>query len=185
MKTRSRPYLAGATLVAATIFLAAPAASAVSAASAAQHQHSPYAHEQSSEVASLTPEELAQLRNGDGMGLAKPAELNHFPGPRHVLELAGELALSDEQRARTEQIFAQMQESARELGARIIEAEKHLNMRFANKHIDDASLREATSTIAALYGQLRFTHLRAHLSLTELLTPEQIATYDRLRGYEG
>ncbi len=156
----------------------------VSTASA-QHQHSPYAHEQSAEVPSLTPEELQQLRDGEGMGLAKPAELNHFPGPKHVLELAGELGLSIEQIVRTEAIFADMQAQARELGGRIIEAERHLNMRFSNAHIDEAALREATGAIAALYGQLRFTHLRAHLSVTELLTAEQIAAYDRLRGYVG
>ena len=56
-----------------------------------QHSHSPYAGHETSEIPSFTPVELEQLRTGDGMGLARPAELNHFPGPKHVLELAAEL----------------------------------------------------------------------------------------------
>lgn len=174
------------TPVAAATTLVSASPNPVPAATArAQHEHSPYAHEQSSEVASLTPDELAQLRNGDGMGVARPAELNHFPGPKHVLELAAELELNSEQRARTEEIFAEMQEQARALGGEIIEAERHLNMRFANAHIDEALLRDATTSIAELYGRLRFTHLRAHLLMTALLTPEQVEAYDRLRGYGG
>jgi len=43
------------------------------------------------------------------MGLAKAAELNHYPGPRHVLDLASELKLSEEQRLRIEQIYNTMQ----------------------------------------------------------------------------
>lgn len=151
----------------------------------AQHQHSPYAGHEMSEIPSLTPDELAQLRNGEGMGFAKAAELNHFPGPRHVLDMAGELELTAEQRARTEEIFDAMQQRARELGEQIIEAERHLNMRFSNDHIDDAALSEATTAIAALYGRLRFVRLSAHLRVSELLEPTQIKAYDRLRGYHG
>lgn len=43
------------------------------------------------ELQALTPEEVEQYRAGAGMGYAKAAELNHFPGPMHVLELAGPL----------------------------------------------------------------------------------------------
>lgn len=173
-------------LVAAVVTLLVAAMPPVgAAAAAAQHEHSPYAHDQSSEVPSLTPDELEQLRNGDGMGLAKPAELNHFPGPKHVLELATELELSTEQRAQTEEIFAQMQGQAREIGEMIVEAELYLDNRFAHAHIDETVLAESTALIAELYGKLRYTHLRAHLVVTELLTPAQIEEYDRLRGYSG
>ena len=51
----------------------------------AQHTHthavSPYAHTQSAEFATLTPDEVRELRKGEGMGLARAAELNSFPGP--------------------------------------------------------------------------------------------------------
>src|SRR5574342_793837 len=67
---------------------------------AQQHQHgqSPYAGMEDREIKALSPEQLQQLRDGEGMGLALPAELNHYPGPRHVLALAEELGLSVKQR---------------------------------------------------------------------------------------
>ncbi|MDL1878575.1 hypothetical protein FBQ85_25940, partial [Cytophagia bacterium CHB2] len=57
----------------------------------AQHQHSPYAGEESREIKSLSPQEIRMYLEGHGMGLAKAAELNHYPGPRHVMELAKQL----------------------------------------------------------------------------------------------
>ncbi|HVS02445.1 MAG TPA: periplasmic heavy metal sensor, partial [Thermoanaerobaculia bacterium] len=124
-----------------------------------------------------------QLENGEGMGLARAAELNSYPGPRHVLELAGELALSVEQRARVEAIHDRMLAAAQRLGAAIIDKERHLDRRFAHHHLDEAALRQLTAAIGALYGELRFAHLRAHLETVEVLHPEQVAADDRLRGY--
>lgn len=43
------------------------------------------------------------------MGLAKAAELNGYPGPLHVLELAVDLSLTAEQKAATETLFKSMQ----------------------------------------------------------------------------
>ena len=43
------------------------------------------------EVNALSPDEVQQYLAGAGMGYAKAAELNHFPGPMHVLELADKL----------------------------------------------------------------------------------------------
>ena len=37
---------------------------------------------------------MADLRAGRGMGLALAAELNGYPGPAHVLELADKLDLA-------------------------------------------------------------------------------------------
>ena len=80
----------------------------------AQHAHgtSPYAHARSADVASLSPEEVHELRNGEGMGLARAAELNHFPGPKHLLELAPELGLSDAQLGRLVEIHGNMKARA-------------------------------------------------------------------------
>jgi Spy/CpxP family protein refolding chaperone len=41
-----------------------------------------------------------------------------------------------------------------------------------------------TGHIAELRGKLRAAHLKAHLAMKRVLTPEQIAIYDRSRGYE-
>ncbi len=49
----------------------------------------------------LSASDVQALDEGRGMGTAKPAELNGYPGPMHVLQLAAELELSREQRERT------------------------------------------------------------------------------------
>ena len=99
-----------------------------SAPALAQHGHktSPYAHGQSSEVSSLTADEVRELRNGEGMGLARAAELNHFPGPKHLLELASELDLDPAQVERIEAIHKRMKGQAIAKGEEILEAESHL-----------------------------------------------------------
>src|SRR5438876_506210 len=61
----------------------------------------PYAGQQSREIKALSPEEIGQYLSGAGMGYAKPAELNGYPGPMHVLENADGLALTPEQRKQT------------------------------------------------------------------------------------
>lgn len=153
----------------------------------AQHEHarSSYADQQLSEIRSLTVEELEQLRTGEGMGFARAAELNHYPGPRHVLDLADALSLSADQHARVTEIFESMQKEAQRIGAEIIEAERILNRRFEHQHIDSIALRSATERLGELYGELRYAHLAAHLATTQLLDARQVAEYDRLRGYSG
>ena len=69
---------------------------------------SPYAGQQSREIKALSGAEQSDLLAGKGMGLAKAAELNGYPGPAHVLELAGELELSAEQRERTQEVWQAM-----------------------------------------------------------------------------
>ena len=59
------------------------------------HQHSPYAGQEARDIKALSLEEIADLAAGRGMGLALAAELNGYPGPRHVLDLAPELGLED------------------------------------------------------------------------------------------
>ncbi len=147
--------------------------------------HSPYAAQESSGISSLSRIELDELLQGAGMGLARPAELNRYPGPKHVLELAAELELSVEQTSGVEAIHAAMLERARDLGEQIVDKERHLDQRFAHRHIDEANLRFATAEIAELYGELRFAHLRAHLETRELLSESQIERYGRLRGYSS
>lgn len=149
------------------------------------HQHhSPYADQPSSGIAALSQSELDGLLAGAGMRMALPAELNHYPGPLHVLELAEDLELSEEQRMTVEAIRQAMLSEAERLGQEIVDKERHLDKRFAHAHIDEETLRALTAQIAGLYGELRFAHLRAHLETRAALSEEQIASYDRLRGYE-
>ena len=53
---------------------------------------------QTQEIKSLTAQEIDDLRNGRGMGFAMAAELNSYPGPAHILELAGDLQLTSARR---------------------------------------------------------------------------------------
>lgn len=144
---------------------------------------SPYAARQDSPVRGLSAQEVEDLRSGHGMGFARMAELNNYPGPRHLLDLQEELDLSAEQRAAIEEIFSTMQTEAQALGEQILTQEEQLGAAFANGEIDEATLRQQVMALAELYGQLRMLHLLAHLQVTPLLTAEQVATYNELRGY--
>ena len=76
-------------------------------------QTSPYAGQQSREVKSLSAQDIDDLLNGRGMALAKAGELNGYPGPLHVLELASELRLTDEQLRLITEIKNRMTASAK------------------------------------------------------------------------
>jgi len=163
--------------------LFAAAIVAIAAPASAQHDHtSPYAGQHSG-IASLSEQELADLLAGAGMGLARAAELNHYPGPKHVLELADSLGLTADQRAKITALRDAMSAEAIRLGQQIVEQERVLSQRFEHTHIDEATLRTMTDEIAALQGRLRFTHLAAHIQTRAILEDRQVAAYDRLRGY--
>ena len=164
---------------------AAVAALALATPVAAQHDaHSPHAGTGSREVQTLTADEVAALLEGQGMGLARPAELNGYPGPRHALELADSLDLTADQRERTRAAFDAMHRRAVELGRAILDRERALDASFA-AGADAATLEARVAEIGRLRGELRWTHLRAHLAVAAILTAHQRHTYDRLRGYGG
>jgi Spy/CpxP family protein refolding chaperone len=144
---------------------------------------SPYAEDTQRAIKALSAEDIQAYLAGKGQGLARAAELNGYPGPRHVLDLAAELALSREQRVRTQRLFDAMQADAQRLGRALVDAEAALDRHFANRSIDAASLAAALDRIGALQADLRGVHLQAHLAQVGILTPEQIARYDRVRGY--
>ncbi len=150
--------------------------------------HSPYAGQELRRIKSLSQEDIRGLLAGTGMpfgGMAKLAELNGYPGPRHVLDAydAGELELTREQYKQIKVLYEKMRSEAIELGKRIIAIEKELNDAFAQKTITKALLQQKVEESAELYGQLRFVHLKYHLSMMKILTPQQIARYNQLRGY--
>jgi Spy/CpxP family protein refolding chaperone len=153
-------------------------------ATAQQHQHA-YAGFQTRAIKALSDQQVADLRAGRGMGLALAAELNGFPGPLHVLELAHELGLSAVQRARMEASVAAMKAETAPIGERLIAQEAELDRLFASRKIDHASLASATRAIGSSQAELRAAHLKYHLSTAESLTPEQTSLYGRLRGYAG
>ena len=138
-----------------------------------------------SAASALTPEEIEQYRAGAGMGYAKAAELNHFPGPMHVLELAGPLGLSAEQRAATERLMQAHKAEARALGATLVAAEQVVEQLFRSGGVTDSELEKAVGEAARLRGQYRLSHLETHRRMRSLLSDEQVRRYDTLRGYGG
>jgi Spy/CpxP family protein refolding chaperone len=144
---------------------------------------SPYAAHTGREIKALSSSEITSLKNGSGMGYAMAAELNQYPGPMHVLELAKGIDLSAEQVRATEQLMLNHKAEARALGAELIEAERQLNELFVSKQATDASVRLQTEKIAFIQAKLRASHLVTHVKQTALLSKEQIARYQLLRGY--
>ncbi|MGK2857963.1 MAG: Spy/CpxP family protein refolding chaperone [Thermoanaerobaculia bacterium] len=145
----------------------------------------PYAGEETRVVKSLSANDANALRSGAGMGLAKAAELNHYPGPKHVMEHSADLGMSEQQLAETKRAFDAMKDDAVRLGAEIVEKEEALDRIFASGTASEEAVAKATAEIASLQGRLRATHLKAHLRMREIMTPEQIAAYDTLRGYQN
>ena len=149
----------------------------------AQTAHQPYAGLQARPVKALSEQQLSDLRAGRGMGMALPADLNGYPGPMHVLDHADALALTPEQRAHTEALFAAMKAEAVPLGEQLIREETALEQLFASRTVQPASLEAATGAVGRSQGQLRAAHLRYHLAMMEVLTPDQLRRYGELRGY--
>lgn len=144
---------------------------------------SPYAGHASREIKALSDEETADLLAGRGMGLAVAAEMNGYPGPMHVLELADALHLTPEQRAATAALIAPMRERAQQLGRDVVAAEAALERAFVAHTLDSAALQAQVMRIAELRGRLRAVHLETHLAQRAILRPEQLAHYAALRGY--
>jgi hypothetical protein len=143
----------------------------------------PYAGFEQRQIKALSNQQIADLRAGRGMGLALPAELNGYPGPLHVLELADALALTENQRTHTKTLFEAMKAEVVPLGEKIIAEEAALDRLFADHRITPDVLAAATARIATLQGELRATHLRYHLTMRALLTADQVLRYNEQRGY--
>jgi hypothetical protein len=165
-------------LVASLLMLAA------SAQAGAQNHH-PYAGQQDRSVKALSDDETKQYLAGAGMGYAKAAELNGYPGPMHVLELADKLALSAEQRDATRRLMESHKAEARALGAKRVDAEKRLDALFRSGNVGAPELADAVRAAAAIEGDYRFSHLETHRRMRALLSEEQVRRYDDLRGYAG
>lgn len=153
------------------------------AAGSVQAQHGHYAGQQHREIKALSAEEMQQHRAGAGMGYAKAAELNRFPGPMHVLELGEQLGLSQAQRTATKELMETHKREAREIGARLVDAERALDMLFQKDDVSAEVLAQAVRHAATLQGEYRLSHLETHRRMRALLSEEQVDRYHKLRGY--
>jgi Spy/CpxP family protein refolding chaperone len=150
----------------------------------AQHAQ-PYAGQEQRDVKALSAQEVGQYLSGAGMGYAKAAELNGYPGPMHVLELADELKLDASQRAAMKELMDLHKAEARAIGARVVEAEHAIERLFRSGDAEPKALAVSVSEAARLQGEYRLSHLRTHWRAKALLSPEQISAYAKLRGYDS
>ncbi len=146
-------------------------------------EQQPYAGYEQRAIKALSDERVTELLEGEGAGYALAGELNHYPGPRHVLDLAEDLSLTEEQEETIQVIFTEMQDEVRPLGRELVDLEERLDRAFREGVIDEDALAQLTEESAAVEGSIREAHLGAHLKTRDILSPEQVEEYDRLRGY--
>jgi hypothetical protein len=156
----------------------------VMASASAQHSHGgDYAAMKSREIKALSSDQITQLREGRGMGLSLPAELNSYPGPMHVLDMRDTLSLTAAQQAKIEAVYQAMSMEAKAIGAQIVAAEGRLDRMFATSSAKNEAVTALLDEIAQLSGRLRAVHILAHMETRASLDRHQIALYDRARGY--
>jgi len=160
------------------LLLAAGLAPQATAASAPQENRGGH---QGDRHGGMQQRQFRALRQGRGTGMARAAEINGYPGPMHVLQLTEELALSDEQVARTREIRDGVRDRAPEIGRQIIAAEQRLASMFAEDRASAAAMDALLEEIAGLRARLRGLHLNAHLEQARVLSDEQIEQYMKLR----
>lgn len=146
---------------------------------------SPYQGEENSEIKAMNSTRVEGLLRGDGMDIARAAELDHYPGPRHALDLATELELSDSRIAQSEAIFEHMQSEAMRLGRLLVAGEQMLDRLFRQATVSAETLAGRLSELGDTRTRLRGIHLQAHLEQGQLLTEQQVNRYDLERGYLG
>jgi hypothetical protein len=170
--------------------LHAPAAALLTllalAGCAQPHLHSgagSYAGEQSRDIKALSNEEVQGYLAGAGMGFARAAELNRYPGPMHVLEHGDALALSPQQRASLTLLMSRHKQEARALGAEVVRLERELDALFSSRSATAAGVDGQLAQIGAAQARVRGSHLKTHIEAAALMTPAQIERYAQLRGY--
>jgi len=179
----SNTYPIARTKMRSSLFLVLCASALVVPLHAASPAPSTYAGQQTRDIKALSAEDVTSILEGNGMGFAKAAELNGYPGPAHVLELSSELGLSRAQKEKSAALFASMQAKAVALGGALVAEERRLDEAFAGRTVSRGSLLPMVAKIGELQAQLRAAHLEAHLEQIRILTPRQVAEYARLRGY--
>lgn len=147
---------------------------------------SPYAGQQNRKLKAFPARVVQKLKKGSGMpfyGMAKAAELNSYPGPKHILDASDKMQLTDEQEVQIQTIFDEMHQQAILLGDSLLTVEQRIDDAFSSQSIKRGQLQQWVNQSAEIYGQLRFCHLQAHLKARNVLTEKQIEHYDKWRGY--
>jgi hypothetical protein len=124
----------------------------------ATDQAQPYKGQATRAIKSLSAEEVEQYLAGAGMGNAKAAELNRYPGQMHALELADQLGLTPEQRAAMASLMKTHKAEARQLGAEVVRLERELDALFAERRATPEMVDEKLAEVAAAHARYRGSH---------------------------
>jgi Spy/CpxP family protein refolding chaperone len=154
--------------------------------SSAETTMSPYVKQTKNKIKALTKMDLDGLKKGHGTpfgGMAKAAELNGLPGPRHVLDLKNELKLTFEQADKIKSIYREMHNKAVKIGAKLVAKEAVLDTQLQSGGVNPKNLKKMVDESAKTYSELRYTHLVAHLKTKKVLSSKQVSQYNELRGY--
>ena len=136
-----------------------------------------------SEIRGLDQDTIEGYLTGKGLGQALPAELNGYPGPRHTIDMAEELELTEEQLAQVQALFDDMQSAVIPLGKKYLESVAELELAFREGTITDEYLQSQLENITGIEAQMRYVHLSTHLATIDILNHDQIMQYNMMRGY--
>ncbi len=142
-----------------------------------------YSGQEQRKIKALSQDEIDGYLTGKGMGLAKSAELNSFPGPKHVMELFQELSLSKSQIEETKKIVEAMKIKAIKYGQLLLKKEEEIEGLFSKGTVNPQVLARVLSESAKIKSKLRGAHLMAHIEQKARLSKHQIRFYDTLRGH--
>jgi Spy/CpxP family protein refolding chaperone len=143
-----------------------------------------FAEWQGHEIRSLSPTQVQALQDGDEASFAWAAERNGYPGAQHILELASKLELSDDQVTRVTQLRDETRQAAQTVGAQVLQSYVDLEALFRAGNVGPSAMQTASERTGTLEGQLMSIHLAAHIQARTILTAQQNAEYQQLRGYE-
>jgi len=113
-------------------------------------QESKYSGQEQRNIKALSQSKIEGYLTGKGMGLAKSAELNHFPGPKHVMELSQELSLSKLQIEETKKIYEAMKGKAIEYGQQLIIKEEEIEGLFSKDSVTPQVLERVLNESARI-----------------------------------
>jgi len=136
-----------------------------------------------SEIRGLDQDTIEGYLTGKGLGQALPAELNGYPGPRHTIDMAEDLELTEEQLAQVQALFDDMQSAVIPLGEKYLESVAELELTFREGTITDEYLQSQLEKITGIEEQMRYVHLSTHLATIDILSHDQIMQYNMMRGY--
>ena len=182
---RKNPHMSYFTIPLMAATAAVMASAAVAQHAGQVHHKSPHAELAARPVKALSSDQVADLQAGRGMGLSLPAELNGYPGPKHVLELADQIGLSTTQRNIASRLIDAMSAEAVAIGSEVIALETRLEALFVNRTADAEQIRIVVDRIASAGANLRYVHLKCHLAMHAEMTLEQIEQDAALRGYNA